>query len=44
MEGISVLLFSIGSMTQFFLLCFSVQTLSDAVRLISLKMLYKNIT
>nr|XP_012234085.1 PREDICTED: odorant receptor 85b-like [Linepithema humile] len=30
MEGISIFLFAIGSMTQFFLLCFSVQTLSDA--------------
>ncbi|XP_019700463.1 odorant receptor 67c-like isoform X2 [Harpegnathos saltator] len=29
-EGISVLLFAFGSAMQFFLLCFSVQTLSDA--------------
>jgi len=35
-EGISVTLFAIGSLTQFFLLCSSVQTLSDAVRFITL--------
>lgn len=35
-EGISVMSFSIGSATQFFLLCSSVQTLSDAVRFITL--------
>ncbi|KAL6259512.1 hypothetical protein P5V15_009429 [Pogonomyrmex californicus] len=29
-EGISIILFTLGSLTQFFLLCSSVQTLSDA--------------
>lgn len=34
-EGISVTIFGIGTLTQFFVLCSSVQTLSDAVRFIT---------
>lgn len=44
MEGISILSFAAGSIMQFFLLCSSVQTLSDAVRFILSQLFFLHIS